>query len=142
MLFLTSLIAGLLFGVGLIISGMTNPDKIIGFLDIFGNWNPSLLFVMLGAVFISFFAFRHASKKSVSFLDQTISMPTKKDIDFTLIYGSIIFGIGWGLAGYCPGPAIATIATINSQAVVFVIAMLFGILIYEVIKRSQENLNK
>lgn len=142
MLFLTSLIAGLLFGVGLIISGMTNPEKIIGFLDILGNWDPSLFFVMLGAVFISFFAFRLASKKPVSFLGQTMNIPTKKDIDLPLIYGSIIFGIGWGLAGYCPGPAIASIATINSQPIVFVIAMLIGMLVYEVIKRIQEILKK
>ena len=142
MLFLTSLIAGLVFGVGLIISGMTNPEKIIGFLDILGNWDPSLLFVMLGAIFISFFAFRLASKKSVSFLGQTMNIPTKKDIDLPLIYGSIIFGIGWCLAGYCPGPAIASIATINSQPVIFVIAMLFGMLVYEAIKRIQEILKK
>ena len=142
MLFLTSLIAGLLFGVGLIISGMTNPEKIIGFLDILGNWDPSLLLVMLGAVFISFFAFRFASKKSVSFLGQTINIPTKKEIDFPLIYGSIIFGIGWGLAGYCPGPAIASVAMINSQSIIFVIAMLFGMLVYELIKRSHEILKK
>jgi uncharacterized protein len=126
-----SLFAGLLFGVGLIFSGMTNPEKIIGFLDVTGKWDPSLLFVMLGAISISFFAFRRASKKSASILGQPMSIPTKKEIDVRLIVGSIIFGIGWGLAGYCPGPGIASIATSNLQPITFVIAMLFGMLAYE-----------
>jgi uncharacterized protein len=126
-----SLFAGLLFGVGLIFSGMTNPEKIIGFLDVTGKWDPSLLFVMLGAISISFFAFRRASKKSASILGQPMNIPTKKEIDVRLIVGSIIFGIGWGLAGYCPGPGIASIATSKLQPITFVIAMLFGMLAYE-----------
>jgi uncharacterized membrane protein YedE/YeeE len=134
-----SLFAGMLFGVGLIFSGMTNPEKVIGFLDVTGKWDPSLFFVMLGAISISFFAFRQATKKSTSILGQPMSIPTKKEIDLRLIVGSIIFGIGWGLAGYCPGPGIASIATSKLQPIIFVIAMLLGMLVYEVIQTIQEN---
>lgn len=134
-----SLFAGMLFGVGLIFSGMTNPEKVIGFLDVTGKWDPSLFFVMLGAISISFFAFRQAPKKSTSILGQPMSIPTKKEIDLRLIVGSIIFGIGWGLAGYCPGPGIASIATSKLQPIIFVIAMLLGMLVYEVIQTIQEN---
>jgi uncharacterized protein len=134
-----SFFAGLLFGVGLIFSGMTNPERIIGFLDITGKWDPSLLFVMLGAITISFFAFREASKKSTSILGRPMSIPTKKEIDVRLIVGSIIFGIGWGFAGYCPGPGIASIAIGKLQPIIFVIAMLIGMLAYEVIQKIQDN---
>jgi uncharacterized membrane protein YedE/YeeE len=136
-----SLLAGLLFGIGLIFSGMTNPEKVIGFLDVTGKWDPSLLFVMLGAISISFFAFRLASKKSTSIFGQPMNIPTKKEIDLRLIVGSIIFGIGWGLAGYCPGPGITAIATSNLKPITFVIAMLFGMLVYELTQKIQ-NSNK
>lgn len=138
MTLISSLFAGLLFGVGLIFSDMVNPEKIIGFLDFTGKWDPSLLFVMLGAISISFFAFRDASKKFASILGQPMSIPTKKDLDVRLIAGSVIFGIGWGLAGYCPGPGIASIAKGNMQPITFVIAMLFGMLIYEAFQKIQK----
>ncbi len=134
MVFISSLLAGLVFGIGLILSGMTNPAKIIGFLDFTGKWDPSLVFVMLGAIFVSFFAFRIAEKKSSTVLGQPISIPSKKDLDARLIAGSAIFGIGWGLAGYCPGPGLASIATGGLQPILFVIAMLVGMALYEALQ--------
>jgi uncharacterized membrane protein YedE/YeeE len=131
MTLITSLLAGLVFGIGLILSGMTNPAKIIGFLDFTGKWDPSLLFVMLGAILVSFFAFRVAAKRASTVLGQPISIPTKKDLDVRLIAGSAIFGIGWGLAGYCPGPGLASIITGGLQPILFVIAMLIGMALYE-----------
>jgi uncharacterized protein len=134
MALITSLLAGLVFGIGLILSGMTNPAKIIGFLDFTGKWDPSLMFVMLGAILISFFAFRIAAKKTSTVMGQSISIPTKKEIDTRLIAGSAIFGIGWGLAGYCPGPGLASIATGGLQPILFVIAMLLGMTLYEALQ--------
>jgi uncharacterized protein len=134
MVFISSLLAGLVFGIGLILSGMTNPAKIIGFLDFTGKWDPSLLFVMLGAISVSFFAFRIAAKTSSTVLGQPINIPTKKDLDARLIAGSAIFGIGWGLAGYCPGPGLASIATGSLQPILFVIAMLIGMALYEALQ--------
>lgn len=135
MTLISSFIAGLLFGVGLILSGMTDPAIVIGFLDITGEWNPSLAFVMLGAVTVSFFAFRVAGRQSTTILSQKILLPTKKDIDTPLIVGSVIFGIGWGLVGYCPGPVLASIATGYKEPGIFVVAMLFGMAIYEVVQK-------
>ncbi len=126
-----SFLSGVVFGIGLILSGMTDPSKVIGFLDVTGNWNPTLGFVMCGAIFVSFFAFRKASKLSVSLTGQTISIPSKRKIDIPLILGSIIFGIGWGLAGYCPGPGIASIATGNIKPFFFVLAMICGMFIHD-----------
>lgn len=135
----SSFIAGLLFGIGLIISGMTDPAKVIGFLDIAGKWNPSLAFVMAGAILVSYFAFRVAQKQSMTIIGHPVALPTKKEIDARLIAGSITFGVGWGLAGYCPGPALASIATGDEKPIVFVIAMLTGMAIYEIL---QKNLSK
>ncbi len=137
MTLISSFIAGLLFGLGLILSGMTDPAKVIGFLDITGAWNPSLAFVMAGAVLVSYFAFRVAGKRSKTVLSQQILLPTKKEIDARLILGSIIFGVGWGLAGYCPGPALASIATGHKEPLLFVAAMLIGMAIYEVMQKIQ-----
>ena len=139
MTLVSSFFVGLFFGIGLIFSGMTNPEKIIGFLDFAGNWDPSLLFVMLGAILVSFFAFRYASKQPTSILGKPINMPTKKDLDKRLILGSVTFGVGWGLAGYCPGPGIASMISGNLEPIVFVISMLFGMLVYELL---QNKINK
>lgn len=122
----TSLIAGLIFGLGLILSGMANPSKIIGFLDITGQWDPSLLFVMVGALAISFFAFHYVSKRETTCLQQTVQLPNAKQIDQKLVIGSITFGMGWGIAGYCPGPALTSLLTGNLEPVIFVVAMLTG----------------
>jgi uncharacterized membrane protein YedE/YeeE len=117
---------GLLFGIGLILGGMTNPAKIIGFLDFFGTWDPSLAFVMGGAVTIAFFAFRLAKGRSSSLLGRVIVLDDMKRIDAKLITGSAIFGIGWGLSGFCPGPALVSLGTGEWKTVLFVIAMLIG----------------
>lgn len=135
MALISSFIAGLLFGVGLILSGMTDPAKVIGFLDITGKWDPSLVFVMLGAISVSYFAFRIARKQSTTIIGQPIAIPTKREIDSRLIAGSIVFGIGWGLAGYCPGPGLASLATGNEEPILFVATMLFGMAIYEVLQK-------
>ncbi|MEZ0232296.1 MAG: DUF6691 family protein [Methylophilaceae bacterium] len=133
MAYLSSLIAGLIFGLGLIISGMTNPAKVIGFLDVAGNWDPSLAFVMIGAISIAYFAFRKAKINPRSALGEHIEIPAKRDLDAPLIVGAIIFGIGWGLAGYCPGPAIASVAIGDVTPVLFSIAMLAGMVFYELL---------
>ncbi|MGH8634378.1 MAG: DUF6691 family protein [Burkholderiales bacterium] len=126
---------GLLFGVGLILSGMTDPSKIIGFLDLAGAWDPSLAFVMGGAVLVGFVAFRVARKLTVSFLGGAMHLPAARHIDRELIFGSLAFGVGWGLAGYCPGPAVVALGAGQDKAVVFVIAMIAGMALYEAADR-------
>ena len=133
MIIITSLFAGLIFGLGLIISGMTDPAKVIGFLDVTGQWNYSLAFVMLGAISVSFFAFRIAKSTSKTVLGQPILIPSNSEIDTRLIMGSICFGVGWGLAGYCPGPAIASIVT-GIKPIIFVASMLLGMVLYQVLQ--------
>jgi len=124
-------ISGLLFGLGLIISGMTNPTKVIGFLDLFGSWDPSLLFVMLGAIPVALIGFRYIDKKQVTFFNTPIHLPGKTHINKELIIGSLLFGFGWALAGLCPGPAIVAMGFGNYQIFIFVIAMLIGMLLYD-----------
>ena len=133
MITITSLFAGLIFGLGLIISGMTDPVKVIGFLDVTGQWNYSLAFVMLGAISVSFFAFRIAKSTSKTVLGQPILIPSNSEIDTRLVMGSICFGVGWGLAGYCPGPAIASIVT-GIKPIIFVASMLLGMVVYQVLQ--------
>lgn len=135
MLLISSFIAGLIFGLGLTLSGMTNPAKVIGFLDVTGKWDPSLVFVMFGAISVSFFAFRIAKKREYSLLGAKISLPTTQDIDVKLIAGASVFGSGWAIAGYCPGPAIASLLTSSKDAGTFVLAMLVGMAIFEVIQK-------
>src|SRR2546429_7257963 len=103
---LTAFLAGLVFGVGLLVSGMTDPGKVKGFLDLAGAWDPSLAFVMGGAILVGFFAFRFAGRRARSFFGGAMHLPAARDIDSRLVGGSIVFGIGWGLAGFCPGPAL------------------------------------
>ena len=129
-----ALLAGLIFGVGLIVAGMTDPSKIIGFLDIAGVWNPSLAFVMVGGIAVATLAFRFAASQTQSFFGNAFQIPTATQIDWRLIIGSLLFGIGWGLAGYCPGPALASIATGGSKPVVFTLAMLGGMAIFELLE--------
>jgi uncharacterized membrane protein YedE/YeeE len=124
-------LAGLLFGLGLIVSGMTDPSKIIGFLDIAGAWDPSLAFVMGGAVLVGLVAFRFARRRTASFLGGAMHLPSARQIDRPLIIGSLAFGVGWGLAGYCPGPAVVAFGAGQEQAVVFVVAMIAGMALYE-----------
>jgi hypothetical protein len=117
---------GVLFGLGLIISGMSNPQKILGFLDLAGNWDPSLLFVMLGAILVGLAGFYVLSKRTETFFGGAIDIPTRRDITKPLMIGSLIFGAGWGIAGFCPGPALVALGAGHLKALVFVIAMLVG----------------
>jgi uncharacterized membrane protein YedE/YeeE len=123
------------FGIGLILSGMTDPGKVIGFLDIAGDWDPSLAFVMSGAVLVGFFAFSFAGRRGRSFLGSAMELPQRRDIDARLVAGSVVFGIGWGLAGFCPGPALVSFGSGQDKAVVFVAAMLAGMLAYTAAER-------
>ena len=134
MAIIVALITGLIFGLGLIISGMTNPAKVIGFLDFTGQWNYSLVFVMLGAISVSFFAFWYAKSHTKTLIGQPIMLSTNRKIDARLVLGSISFGIGWGLAGYCPGPAVASVVT-GIKPVIFVVSMLLGMALYELLQK-------
>ncbi len=117
---------GLVFGLGLLISGMTDPGKVIGFLDVTGSWDPSLAFVMGGAVLLSFFAFHISRNWTTSLMGCVIILSDLKTIDFKLVLGSALFGIGWGLSGFCPGPALTSVATGEMKPIIFVIAMVVG----------------
>jgi uncharacterized membrane protein YedE/YeeE len=128
---LIEFIVGLLFGWGLLISGMTDPGKVIGFLDLTGSWDPSLAVVMGGAIAVGFFAFGTAKKRTSNFLGGALHLPTSSDIDKRLILGALLFGAGWGLAGFCPGPGIVSMAAGQPKAAVFVVAMLAGMLVFE-----------
>jgi uncharacterized membrane protein YedE/YeeE len=130
-----ALLAGLLFGLGLILSGMTNPSKVQGFLDLTGNWDPSLAFVMGGAVLVGSLVFSFATKRPKSILGDAMRLPTATKIDRRLVLGGLTFGVGWGLAGYCPGPALASLAQGGSKPVLFFIAMLAGMALFEVLER-------
>jgi uncharacterized protein len=127
----SSFIVGLIFGIGLIFAGMTDPSKVIGFLDIAGLWDPSLAFVMAGAILVGLVAFRFANRRTMNFLGGAIRLPTKNDIDKRLIVGSLLFGVGWGMAGFCPGPALVTLGTGAPQAVIFVLSMIAGMALFE-----------
>lgn len=122
-------IFGGLFAFGLMLSGMSNPAKVIGFLDLFGDWDPSLAFVMIGAIAVAFFPFQKAMRKPVTIFNEVIELPEKTQLDQNLVSGAFIFGIGWGIAGICPAPALTLIGLGYVQALYFVIAMLLGILI-------------
>ena len=127
---LLAFFAGLVFGIGLIVSGMTDPGKVIGFLDVAGNWDPSLAFVMAGAIAVAFFAFMVAQRRTRNFLGGAMQLPQTRDIDLRLVGGSLVFGIGWGLAGFCPGTALASFAAGEEKAAIFVAAMLIGMLLH------------
>lgn len=124
-------VAGLLFGLGLIVSGMTDPAKVIAFLDLAGAWDPSLALVMGGAIGVGFFAFAVARRRTTAFLGDAMQIPTRRDIDRPLVLGSLVFGIGWGLAGFCPGPALVALGAGHWQAAVFVLAMVGGMAVHD-----------
>lgn len=126
---------GLVFGLGLILSGMSDPGKVLGFLDLTGSWDPSLGLVMGGAIVVSFVAFRIARTRGTSLLGAPLKLPSSTTIDKRLVFGSLTFGVGWGLAGFCPGPAIVSLGSGQPKAAVFVAAMLAGMLVYEIIGR-------
>lgn len=131
----TSLLAGLIFGLGLMVSGMANPEKVLGFLDIAGLWDPSLAFVMGGAIIVGLVAFAVARRRTLSFLGFTMKMPANNRIESRLVIGSMMFGIGWGIAGFCPGPALVALGAGEIKAVVFVASMVAGMMAFEVIER-------
>ena len=133
---LISFAGGLIFGVGLIFAGMTDPSKVIGFLDVAGSWDPSLAFVMGGAILVGVIAFRFARKRTVNLLGGALTLPDQHDIDKRLVIGSLVFGIGWGMAGFCPGPAVTSLGTGNTKAALFVLAMIAGMLLFEFAERT------
>lgn len=135
---ITEFFVGLLFGLGLMLSGMTDPGKVLGFLDLAGLWDPSLALVMGGAIAVGVFAFSAAKKRSLSYLGVDLRLPGQQHIDKRLVVGSLLFGAGWGLAGFCPGPALVSMAAGQSKAVWFVVSMLIGMLIFEVAERRAQ----
>lgn len=130
-------VSGILFGAGLTLSGMTDPARVRGFLDIFGNWDPTLAFVMGGAVLVMAIAWRLRARMLRPMFGEKFSLPDRKDLDARLIAGSILFGIGWGIAGLCPGPAIASLALSPAAALPFVIAMLAGMLLQKIVSQAK-----
>ena len=121
-----SLLSGIIFGLGLTVSSMTNPAKVIGFLDITGSWDPSLMFVMMGAILICFPVFYILRNNKKPLFALHFEIPKIKKIDSQLIFGSALFGAGWGIVGFCPGPAISSLALLNSLSILFVISMVVG----------------
>jgi len=121
-----SLTAGIIFGIGLVISEMINPAKVLGFLDLFGNWDPSLAFVMIGALIVSSPLFHLIKNKDKPLLAEKFNYSKDKEINNKLIIGSALFGAGWGLGGLCPGPAISSVALLNINSIIFVFAMFIG----------------
>lgn len=135
MLIITSLISGLIFGLGLILSGMADPAKVLGFLDLAGPWDPSLALVMAGAIAVGLIGFSFAGRRSHSLLGSKMQLPKHGDIDRRLVGGSLVFGIGWGIAGFCPGPALVALGMGETKAAVFVAAMVVGMAIFEFLER-------
>jgi uncharacterized membrane protein YedE/YeeE len=130
-----SFLAGLIFGIGLIISGMADPAKVLAFLDVAGLWDPSLIFVMAGAIGVGFFAFLWAKSRKTTLLGGEMKLPSTTTIDRRLIIGAVMFGIGWGIAGFCPGPALVGLGMGLPKALIFVAAMLAGMALYELFDR-------
>lgn len=124
---------GLLFGLGLILAGMTDPGKVVGFLDLAGAWDPSLAFVMGGAIVVGIGAFALARRRTTAFLGGAMQLPTRRDIDRPLVVGSLVFGVGWGIAGFCPGPAVVAAGAGHWQAWLFVAAMVAGMALHDFI---------
>lgn len=131
---LSALIVGVLFSLGLGISGMTRPEKIFGFLNIFGSWDPSLVFVMIGAVLVHAIAYRMIRRRNSPFFSKEFYVPNSTELTPSLLIGAFIFGIGWALAGYCPGPAITSLASFNSRPFIFVLSMIAGMFVFKICK--------
>jgi uncharacterized membrane protein YedE/YeeE len=134
MIKLSAFIAGLLFGFGLLLAGMANPSKVLAFLDLTGAWDPSLALVMIGAIGIAVGPLTWARQLSSSLLGRPMQLPIKRELDPRLIGGSLLFGIGWGIAGICPGPAVVILLTGRWQAIVFMLAMLTGMCLFTVLQ--------
>jgi uncharacterized protein len=123
---LAALLSGLLFGLGLALSGMTDRHKVLGFLDVAGDWDPTLVFVMGGAVLVTLVTFRFVLRRPQPVLEETFHLPSKKQVDGPLIMGAVLFGMGWGLAGFCPGPALASLTALTLNPFVFCVALVAG----------------
>lgn len=134
MIKLTAFFAGLIFGLGLLLAGMANPAKVLAFLDVAGAWDPSLALVMVGAIAVAVIPLNWARKNKQSLLGARMQLPVKRELDAHLIGGSLVFGIGWGIAGICPGPAVAILLTGRWQIIIFVLAMLTGMYLYSVLE--------
>jgi uncharacterized protein len=134
---LTSLLAGLVFGIGLIVSGMANPAKVLGFLDLAGRWDPSLALVMAGAIGVGLVSFAVAKRRTLSLLGAEMKLPEARGVDRRLVGGGLLFGVGWGVAGFCPGPALVALGMGETKATVFAVAMLVGMAIFEVLERRK-----
>lgn len=128
---LSAFAAGVLFGLGLIVSEMVNPRRVQGFLDISGNWDPTLVFVMAGALLMTGIGYRWVLRRSKPLFEASFSVPSNRMIDLRLIVGAILFGVGWGLSGLCPGPAIVGVTTFNPGVVIFIAAMIVGMKLFE-----------
>ena len=134
---LTAFITGLVFGIGLLLAGMANPAKVLGFLDLAGAWDPSLAMVMVGAIAVASLGFALARRRDTAWSGEPIQIPANRKLDRPLILGSLGFGVGWGLAGFCPGPALVALGTGSGKAVVFVLAMVAGMMIFELLERQR-----
>ena len=134
----SSFFLGTLFGLGLIISGMANPEKVLGFLDVAGQWDPSLASVMIGAIAIASIGFYVSRRIKKPLLAERKHLPTKQHIDARLLVGSGMFGVGWGVAGFCPGPALVAVGAAKSGAIIFFVAMLVGMLIFKMVNAWRE----
>ncbi|EKF73857.1 hypothetical protein A11A3_11628 [Alcanivorax hongdengensis A-11-3] len=135
---LTAFVTGLIFGVGLLLAGMANPAKVLAFLDLAGAWDPSLALVMVGAIAVASVGFALARNKQTAWWGDSIQIPGKRKLDRRLVLGSLGFGVGWGLAGFCPGPALVALGTGSLKAVIFVAAMLAGMALFEGIERQRQ----
>lgn len=139
MLAFSALLVGLVFGGGLLLSGMANPAKVLAFLDLAGPWDPSLALVMVGAIAVGLLAFVLVRGRQVSLLGAPMRLPSAGQIDRRLVVGSTLFGVGWGLAGFCPGPALVALGMGNGKALVFTLAMLAGMGLFEVLEKRRAN---
>jgi uncharacterized protein len=128
---LVALVVGFVFALGLGISGMTQPSKVVGFLDLFGSWDPSLMFVMIGAIGVHLFLYRLARKRKSPLLAPQWHVPMKKEITPALVIGAVLFGMGWGLAGFCPGPAVTSLASFEIKPFAFTLSMLLGMVLFQ-----------
>lgn len=135
---LTHFVAGLLFAIGLVTAGMTQPQKILGFLDVFGQWDPSLAFVMLGAIGVHSLAYRLTMRRKKPLLADRFHVPKRRDIDLSLVAGAALFGIGWGLAGYCPGPALVAFGAGSAEAMLLLAGIFGGYLLFGQFHRWSE----
>lgn len=135
---IVALAVGFIFAVGLGISGMTKPSKVVGFLDLFGNWDPSLMFVMAGAIAVHFVTYKIIRKRATPLLVPNWQVPTKTELTPALVIGAIFFGVGWGLGGFCPGPAMTSLASLQTKPVIFVISMLAGMYLFKFVDKKMK----